>query len=117
MNPVEQYIYEQENSVQELMVILYDICVNDFGLEPKIKFKIPFFYGASWVCYINKLKKGGIEFCFVNANKFHDPSGLLLYQNRKQVAGIIYHKSKEINLESLFSILQKATEYDQTLSK
>jgi hypothetical protein len=117
MNPVSEYIYSCDPDNQEIMFTLHDVFVNNFGLTPKIKFRVPFYYGNSWVVYMNPLKVQGIELCYINANKFEDPTGLLNFKKRTQVAGITITCLEGIPLEAIYEVTDIALNYDKTLKK
>lgn len=82
------------------------------NLRDKISFKIPFFYGKTWICYTNILKKGGVELAFVRGNELSNAQGVLDFKKRKQVGGITYHSSNEIDYEILAEILNEAIDLD-----
>ena len=112
MNPVVNYIENCDSYLQEIMFTLHDVFVNDFGLTPKIKFRIPFYYGKTWVVYLHPLKKGGMELCYTRATLFEDPTGLLEFKGRKQIAGITITKLSEMPMEAIFAITKVALELD-----
>lgn len=117
MNPVIEYIEGCTERQQEIMFTLHDIFVEEFGLSPKIRFKIPFYYGGTWTCYVNPLKNGNVELCYVYANRYEDPTGLLDFKGRKMVAGIELESLDGIPLEGIYEITRIAEEYDKSLGK
>ena len=61
---VEDFIEGFEGDDHEIMKFLNEMMIDQPGISSKISFKIPFYYRNSWICYINPVKKGGIEFVF-----------------------------------------------------
>ncbi len=100
MNPVENYIYHREDPEKEIMIILHDLFL-EMGLVPKIRFKIPMYYHQSWICYVNPLKKGGVELCFLHGYKLDDPSGILDSKGRKIVCGISIRNPNQIAIKEI----------------
>lgn len=117
MNPVEEYIQNCDDSIQEMLFTLHDVFTNDLGLSPKIKFRIPFYYGNRWILYVNPLKVMGIEICYLNARAYDDPAGILNFKNRKKVGGITVMSLENMPLESIVEITKIAINYDKTLKK
>lgn len=53
MYQVENYIYKFDGSQREIKLYFYRKLTDNFNLTAKIKYKTPFFYGNSWICYLN----------------------------------------------------------------
>jgi len=115
MNPVEDFIYRQESEVKEMMLYLHELLLAR-ELQPKISFRIPMYYGNTWVCYLNPLKKGGMELAFCRGNELANASGVLRNYGRKQVMGIRYQKLADINEIAVLEILDEAIVLDQSKS-
>jgi len=114
MNPVESFIYEQEDEVREMMLYLHDIMLSR-NLRPKISFRIPMYYGKSWICYLNPLKKGGLELAFCRGNELENASGILQANGRKQIMGVSFHKLTDINELAVLEIIEEAIVLDTTV--
>ena len=115
MSQVDIYIAEQNSPQREIMSVLNSMIMNNDRMEAKIRYGIPFYFQKSWVCYLNLIKKGGVEICFLRANEMANENGLLNFKHRKQVAGISYFSIEEID-EAVFSpILQEALILDETV--
>lgn len=112
---VEIYIDELEGEQKLIATALHDLIMTFPEITHKIRYKIPFYYRKSWICYINPIKKDGIEFCFLRANELSNKSGILDFKKRKQVAGISYYNHKKINVESLMNVLNEALLLDETV--
>jgi hypothetical protein len=53
-----------------------------------LRWGIPFYGIHNWVCYLNPIKGGGLEWVFLNGGKVCDLFPLLKTRGRKSVAGI-----------------------------
>lgn len=108
MNSVEDYIFNQEPELSELLQFLHLMLVGDFGLQPKLRFKIPFYFSSTWICYINPLKKGGVEFVYIKGQELSNEHGLLDSKGRKMVAGIFIKNLTEVPVEAIQESLSEA---------
>lgn len=114
MTEVEDFIYQYEDDQREVMLFLHNWLTVDLNLTEKIRFEIPFYYGKSWICYLNPTKNGNIEFAFVRGNELSNEQGLLDNKGRKQVFSVELKKVKEIPQQALNEIIQEAILLDQT---
>ena len=64
--------------------------------QPTIKYKIPFYHRNKMICYINPLKKSGVELTFIKGQLLSDPHKILQFKNRKQIAGIEIQSIEDI---------------------
>lgn len=108
MTAVEDYIYTLEGAQREVLLYLHKFLVQEVNLEDKLRFKIPFYFRKSWICYLNPIKKEGIEIAFLRGNELSNEQGLLDSKGRKQVCGIVFTKPSEIPIRALTEILQEA---------
>ena len=108
MNNVEEFILNQEQELSELLQFIHHYLIEEFGLEPKLRYRIPFYFSHTWICYLNPLKTSGIEFVFLNGNLLSNEHGLLAANNRKMVAGIKITDLKTIPLEAIHSSLKES---------
>ncbi len=115
MNEVEEYIYGFEDERLELMKFLHDLMMDQPGINCKMAFKLPFYYGKSWICYMNPLKKGGIEFVFTRGKELSNVQGILEARGRKEVSGIRLNSLADVPRESLYEIIQEAILLDETV--
>lgn len=100
---------------REILQVLHELCMAYPGVTAKIRYRIPFYYRKTWICYLNPLKKGGVELCFVRGNELLDEGQVLTFGNRTQVGGISIFDPKAIPFESIDALLQEALELDQTV--
>ena len=113
--PVQAYIWEQEGRLKERLQLLHDWLMEQRGMEAKIRYRIPFYYQKSWICYLNPVKPDKVELAFLRANEFTDPTGLLDLRDRKQVAGIILEGPASWPLEAMQEVLEVAIQLDATV--
>jgi len=104
---VEDFIYQFEGGQREVLLYFHHLFL-DLNLVSKIRYKIPFYYGKSWICYLNPIKKEGIELVFIHGRKLSNSQGILNDKGRKMVAGIEFRNVDEIPQEAVFEIIQEA---------
>lgn len=114
MSAVEDFIYQFEEDQREVMHWLHDLLTSKLDLAEKIRFGIPFYYGKSWICYVNPTKKGSVELAFVRGNELSNEQGLLDHKGRKQVFGVEFNKVGDIPKDLLNEVLQEAILLDET---
>jgi len=115
MTDVATYIADFEGPQKKLLRVLHELILNQFDLQAKIRYRIPFYYNKSWICYLNPIKENGVELCFLRANELSNESGALDFKDRKQVAGISYFSLEEIDERVLNPIIQEALILDETV--
>ena len=114
MSEAEDFIYTYEGNQREIMLYLHKKLTTELNLIDKIRFDIPFYYGKSWICYLNPSKDGKIEFAFVRGNELSNEQGLLSNKGRKQVYSITFEKMKDIPQNALDEVIQEAILLDET---
>jgi len=88
--------------------------VAPYDLVMASKYEIPFYTAKSWICYLNPVKKNGIEWAFTRANELPQEVQLLLdFKKRKQVGGITLYKVDQALLERGEVVLQEAIILDE----
>lgn len=115
MTEVEDFIYNYEGSQRETMLYIHKLLSDELTLTDKLRFKIPFYYRKSWICYLNPSKNNSIEFAFVRGNELSNSQGLLDSKGRKQVWSIELTKPSEIPIKELIEIIQEAILLDETV--
>lgn len=113
MSEVEEYIYQFEGEQRKLLFYLYKILSDRLDLTDKIRFKIPFYYGRSWICYLNPKKTGKVEVCFIRGNELSNSQGLLDSKGRKQVCSLEFEKVADIPHSAVNEIIQEAILLDE----
>jgi hypothetical protein len=115
MTEVEDFIYNYDGSQREIMLYIHKLLSGELYLTDKLRFKIPFYYRKSWICYLNPGKNNCIEFAFVRGNELSNSQGLLDNKGRKQVWSIELTKPSEMPLKELSEIIQEAILLDETV--
>lgn len=108
MTPVEHFIYQQEGKQREILAFLHEHLLTYPGMEAKLRYKIPFFYRKTWICYTNPLKGDAIELVFVRGNELSNIQGLLEARGRKQVRGVVCKEVENIPVATLTEVIQEA---------
>lgn len=114
MTAIEEFIYQFEGEQREILLYLHGLLTGEMMLGGKMRYKIPFYDGKSWICYLNPGKKGGIEFAFVRGNELSNEQGILESKDRKQVTSIQISQLKEIPEAAIREILQEAILLDES---
>ena len=114
MSEAENFIYQFEGNQREVMLYFHNLLVTELNLTDKFRFKIPFYYGKSWICYLNPTKDNKIEFAFTRGNELSNFQGLLHSKGRKQVYSIEFEKISNIPHQIINEIIQEALLLDET---
>ena len=113
MSTVEDYIYSREDNQQEILLYFHNLLISFPGVTSKIRFKIPFYYQKTWVCYLNPLKNGGISLCFLRGYELSNEQGLLESKGRKQVTSIDFSSANDIPEKEIREIVNEALLLDE----
>jgi hypothetical protein len=113
MNPVDDYILQVEHpNQQKIMRQLHQVFCTYPSLQPLIRFKIPFYYQRTWVCYLNAVKPNKVECVFVRGRELLHQHPLLEARGRVMVKGIMIEKLDDDLLTLVLEILHEAMELD-----
>lgn len=112
MNPAEDYILNFKGAQAALMAFLHHHFEKK-GLQPKIAYSLPFYYGKKWVCYLKPNKDESLDLSFTRANQFKDPTGLLQARERRQISSLVLWPEADVPLEAIDAILEEALKLDQ----
>ena len=82
------------------------------NIEITKKFNLPFFYGKTWVCYLNLVKKREIELAFVRGRELPSKE-LLNFKERVMIGGLTYKSVTNLDLGILRLLLEEAITLDQ----
>jgi len=113
MSKVLDMIMEQEPHQKAIMEYLHELMCSYPEVTSKIRYRIPFYYKKSWICYLNPIKKEGVELAFIRGNELSNEQGLLDARGRKQVAGVIFTKLSDIPQEVLCEVIEEAIILDE----
>jgi len=105
---VEIFIEDAEDNQRQLLRALHQMITIYPEVVSKIRYKIPFYYRKSWICYLNPVKPDKVELAMLRGNELSGHGGILQANGRKQVSGIIYSQASDIDPQVVNSILQEA---------
>lgn len=111
---VEAYIDEQEESVRAILIYFHRYLQDELGLIPKIRFKIPFYYRNSWICYLNPTKRNTVDVSFIRGNELLDESQILDDKGRKQVTSIEITSIASAPIDALKELIIQAVILDES---
>ena len=115
MNPsFDIFIDRITDNQRNIVYYLHDQFISYPGIHYKTRFKIPFYYYHSWVCYLNPVKKEKIELCFINGQELTDVSGILDNRNRKMVSGVMLDNVNTIPLNAIMELYAEAIVIDRS---
>jgi hypothetical protein len=115
MTPAEDYIYSFEGTQRDVLLYIHKLLSQELNLIDKIRFKIPFYYRKSWICYLNPGKNKSVEFAFVRGNELSNSQKILESRGRKQVLSIELTALSQIPIKELTEIIQEAILLDDTV--
>lgn len=116
MDSIQSFILDKTGTQKALLQYLHRLLSEQPGVVSKIRYKIPFYYRKSWVCYLNPVKNSGIELAFLRGNELSNEQGLLEFRGRKQVSGIIFYHLNEIPEEAVMEVIQEALLLDEEVA-
>ncbi len=114
MTDVEDFIHHYDGNQREIMLFFHRLLTLELGLTEKIRFKIPFYYGKSWICYLNPIKNDSVEFAFVRGNELSNQKAILENKGRKQVYSITFKKLSDVPQRIINETIQEAILLDKT---
>jgi len=114
MTAIENFIYQQEGEQRAILFYLHEL-LSEQNLISKIRYKVPFYYSKSWICYLNPVKPGGVELAFIRGNELSNAQGLLDHKDRKMVAGITITTLSDLPKTAILEIIQEAIVLDETV--
>ncbi len=113
MNTVEDYIFDYEGPEREVLEYFHELMTSFPGITAKIRFKVPFYYQKTWVCYLNPVKPDKIALCFLRGYELSNDQGLLETKGRKQVSSVEFASVGEIPKEAILEIINEALLLDE----
>ena len=117
MQSVLDFIYEPERPCRDVLVYLHELLTGTYGLQPVLRYRIPFYDQHSWVCYLNPVGKKGVEIAFIKGNELSNSQGMLDFRGRKQVAGIIIEEIRDVRQGILDEIILESLWIDEQQNK
>ena len=114
MEDVLSFIERYEGQQRMILEYFRNIFVEELGLTEKIRFKIPFFFNRSWICYLNPVKNNGVDLSFLRGNELSNIQGLLEAKDRVQVRSITFYQLENVPRSLVDEIIQEAILLDET---
>jgi hypothetical protein len=115
MTEVEDFLMDFEGAQGEVLRFLHDLLLSFPEIEDKMRYRIPFYYRKSWVCYLNPGKKGDVDLSFIRGSELSNEQGLLDGRGRKQVASLNFSTVDEIPVDAVLEIVQEAFILDESV--
>lgn len=115
MTQVDDFIHSFEGEQRKTLNYLHQLLANELELTPKIRFKIPFYYRRSWICYLNPTKKKTVDFCFLRGNELSNEQGLLSSKGRKQVMSVEIAALDDLPKDPIREVIHEALLLDDTV--
>jgi len=116
MNPVESYIFNQSEKEREIFTFFHGLFVNKYELDGFIKWKIPTYFGKTWIFYLNPDKKNGVHLSFMRGNELSNSKGILNSMGRKMVLSYHITNLEDIPYEALIESIEEAINLDKTVA-
>lgn len=114
MKDVLDWMYQFEGHQRDVLLFFHDLFTDGLNLQCKIRYKIPFYYGRSWICYLNPLKSGKVDLVFIRGNELSDDQNILEHKDRKQVRGVEFTNLQEVKSSLILDVIQEAILLDET---
>ncbi|HYG37394.1 MAG TPA: DUF1801 domain-containing protein [Cytophagales bacterium] len=115
MDEVEEFILNYDGGQKETLLYFHNLMMSFPEITAKIRYKIPFYYRKSWLCYLNPSKNGKVEFAFTRGNELSNEQGLLDSKGRRQVFSVTFSSIKEIPEAAILEVIQEAILLDDTI--
>lgn len=115
MDEVAFFIDQHDGKQRELLLHFHHLLTEELELTDKIRYKIPFYYRKSWICYLNPQKNDSVELAFIRGNELSNEQGLLQDKGRKQVKSITFSDKSEIPESLIREVIHEAIILDDTV--
>ena len=113
MKTVSNFILGLDGQQKAIVMYLDERLTNYHDLQSKISYGIPMYRRKSWLCYLNPLKTGGVDFVFTRGRSLSNEQHLLDAKGRKEVAGMVLHDVSEIPERAIDEMVQEAILIDE----
>jgi len=114
VNPAEQYIFNQREPFQSIMLYVRSVILRTLpNVEEKYNYGIPFYhYNKKPFCYFNILKRTNfVDIAFVKGAQLKEQFPVLKdYNNRKYVRSLQYENLESIDEGQLIAVLKEAAQ-------
>ncbi|TAE44765.1 MAG: hypothetical protein EAZ06_11585 [Cytophagales bacterium] len=107
MQDLEIFVNTLDTTQQDFFWKLHSFLLDIFPFKIKIRYKIPFYDDKIWICYLNPLKKGGFELCFLDGYLLSNAQNLLESRGRKRIKGIIITENTIFPSQAIIEIIHE----------
>jgi Domain of unknown function (DU1801) len=114
MSDIQDWIYQYDGNQRDVLLYFHDLFTNEFNLQAKIRYKIPFYYGRTWICYLNPLRSGKVDLVFIRGHELSNDQNILDHKDRKQVRGVEFENLGEVKNSLIMDVIQEAILLDET---
>lgn len=109
---INEFISDYSKKQQAIILRLHRDLI-DLNLRSEYKFKLPFYYKRSWICYLNPTKQDTVELAFTRGNELSNAYDFLEKKGRRQVYGIEIINVKDCSMEGVISTIHEAILLDE----
>jgi len=113
MTDTENFILQFSGHQRAVLEYFHHLFTEELQLTNKVRYKIPFYDGKTWICYLNPTKDAKIELVFLRGRELSNAQGLLNHKDRKMVSGIEFASVAEIPINAMNEIIQEAIYLDE----
>lgn len=111
MDTVEKYIYRLPDNEMLIAARFRDWLLRyNKQITERIRYGVPFFDYFGWMCYLNPMKQGGIDLCFIDGSLMIRNAHLLTDRSRKTVRSRILLTPYDVDVATLRPLLDEAME-------
>lgn len=108
MKTIDDFLFSCEAPQRTIIALMHHRLTDIHDLQVQMSYGIPMYRRKTWVCYLNPIKKGGVELAFVKGHLLSNEQGLLQRKKRKYVAGIELYTVESIPERPIDEIVQEA---------
>lgn len=108
-------ILKYTENQQKIFEFYNDLFLSYDNIKYKTRYKIPFYYGETWICYLSPKGEVGVELCFLRPIDMKLSVDNLDYKDRKQIAGITIVDLDQKQIRVIKEIFEEAIFVDETI--
>jgi hypothetical protein len=110
---IQEYLEDKSRKQQVLIAYFHALAMDVPGMELKRRFGLPFYFRKSWICYVNVLHNGNVEFAFPRGNELKVQGNILNDRGRKQVRSLDFSDFQELDQDLIRALLMEAVALDE----
>jgi hypothetical protein len=113
---IDQFTEGLSREQSEIIYVLHDLIMENPAITLKRRWKLPFYYRKSWICYFNILKDGRLEWAFTRGNELSNELGWLESRGRKQIYSVSFGSMDDIDIGMVRVQIQEALLLDEQVA-